>query len=240
MIRTLSLPAAIALVSIISVGAAPKIEFNTKTFQCDTIIEDKTEKLSATFIVKNSGDQPLKLENVRPGCGCTVVKFDSIIMPGKSSKINAEVNIKGYRAGSISKSITVTSNAANEKEVRLTIAATIRAVVELSDISLSFGGADTTKSRTVTLASKKHDLAISDVFFKQTTTESAPGWQNDIRLPVTYKWIPLDSIRPDGARVFKLELTAPKVETAVNGEIMVKTNHPEKPELKIQTYLAKR
>ena len=237
MFRRAILPSLVVPLCISSLFAAPKIEFDTKTFTCDTVVEDKTEKLKAVFNVKNTGDAQLKIENVRPGCGCTNVKFDPTIKPGTSAKISAEVNIKGYHAGTISKTLTVTSNAENEKNVRLYINATIVAVVELSDYSLSFGGADTVKTRTVTVASKKHDLNVSEVYLKQGNTGPA-GWQSDVRMPVVFKWHPLDSIRADGARVFKLDLTPPAVTTAIAGEMVVKTNHSEKPELKIQTNLA--
>jgi hypothetical protein len=43
-----------------SLLAAPKIEFSTKTFQCGTVFEGKTEKLNAVFVVKNSGDLVIK------------------------------------------------------------------------------------------------------------------------------------------------------------------------------------
>ncbi|MBN1129405.1 MAG: DUF1573 domain-containing protein [Chitinispirillaceae bacterium] len=239
MIRAIAITAAMLFAAAVSPHAAPKIEFDTKVFRCDTIMEDKTEKISAVFKLKNTGDQPLRIESVRPGCGCTNVKFDSVIKPGKSSKISAEVNLKGYKAGNISKGITVITNAANEKEVRLTITTTIVSPVECSDVAINFGGTDTVKTRTVTLASKKHDLQLTEVYFKQTTRDNSPGWQNDFRLPLTYTLKPLDSVRDDGARVFSLELIGPKVETTISGEIVMKTNHSEKPELRIHAYLVK-
>ena len=209
--------------------------FDTKIYQCNTVLEDKVEKLKAVFNVKNTGNALLKITNVRRSCGCTSVKYDSLIKPGKSSKITAEVKIKGYKAGNISKSLTVSSNAENEKRVQLYINATIIAVVELSDQAVIFGGTDSAKTRTVTLVSKKHDLNVSDVYLKMGGTGSTPGWQSDVRLSMDYKWRPLDSLRADGARIFKLDLTAPEVTTPVYGEIVIKTNHPEKQELKIQT-----
>jgi hypothetical protein len=223
---------------VTSLFAAPQMEFDTKSFTCDTVSEEKAEKLKAVFHVKNTGDALLKIENVRPGCGCTNVKFDPTIKPGRSGIISAEVNIKGYHAGNISKSLTVTSNAENEKNVRLYINATIVAVVELSDYSLSFGGADTVKTRTVTIISKKHDLNVSEVYLQQSNAGPLSGWRNQVRMPVVFNWHPLDSLRADGARVFRLDLTPPVTGTSISGEMVITTNHPEKPELKIQVNLA--
>jgi hypothetical protein len=90
----------------------------------------------------------------------------------------------------------------------------------------------------VTVVSKKHDLNVSEVYLKKADAASTSGWQNELRMPVAFEWHPLDSIRADGARVFKLDITPPVVTVPFSGEMVITTNHPEKPELKIQTYLA--
>jgi hypothetical protein len=214
-----------------------KIEFDTKAFNCGTVIEGKTEKLNAVFTVKNTGDAILKLENVRPGCGCTVVKYDTLIQPGKTVKIESQVNIKGYRSGYISKNITVTSNATNEPSVRLSIEATIQAIIDISESYLNLAGTDLKSPRTIYLSSKKNDLKVSDVSFKSNETSGAPTWQSEI--PLSHKWIPTDSIRTDGYRVFKLEVFSANVEKTIPGEFIIKTNHPDKPEITLSGNIQK-
>ena len=100
---------AMILLSALAVFASPKIVIEKTSFQCGSVVEGKTEKLKAQFIVKNSGDAVLKI-NARPGCGCTVVKYDSIIAPGKTSVIESEVNIKGYHSGPITKALKLDKN----------------------------------------------------------------------------------------------------------------------------------
>jgi hypothetical protein len=114
-------------------AGSPKIEFNKTNFDCGQVLEGKQDKLQASFSVKNTGDATLVLSSVRPGCGCTVVKYDSLIQPGKSSAITATVNIANYPAGAISKSITVTSNAANTPTQKLTIGAVVVPVIVASE-----------------------------------------------------------------------------------------------------------
>jgi len=214
--------------------AVPTIEFDTKAFQCGLAIEGKTDKIKAVFNVKNSGDEPFKLQSVRPGCGCTVVKYDSIVAPGKSVKIEAEVNIKGYHSGPISKNITVASNAQNEPTVRLTIEATVQATIDISENYLNLTGSDQKSSRTIHLSSKKAELKVSDVSFKSGDNSGAPTWQSDIPLAISYKWIPTDSTRADGYRVFELEVNSPVVEKPASGEFIIKTNHPDNPEIRLR------
>jgi hypothetical protein len=88
MSRSHSLFSAIVLLSASAMFASPKIVIDKTSYQCGPVIEGKTEKLKAEFIVKNAGDAVLKI-NARPGCGCTVVKYDSLVQPGKTSTIES-------------------------------------------------------------------------------------------------------------------------------------------------------
>jgi hypothetical protein len=175
-----------------SLLAVPKIEFDTKAFKCGTIIEGKTEKLKASFVVKNSGDELLKIQGVRPGCGCTVVKYDSLVPPGKTIKIEAEVNIKGYRAGSISKAITVTSNAANEQSVRLAIEATIESLIDAVPTDIDLDAAKGNMPYDVQLFSKKADLKVTDVSLS-VDNDGTQDWQSKVPLTIKFDWKSTDS-----------------------------------------------
>jgi hypothetical protein len=219
-----------------AIFAGPQIEFDTKTFDCGTVIEGKTDKLNAVFVVKNTGDKLLKLEEVRPGCGCTVVKYDTLVQPGKTAKIEAQVNIAGYRSGPISKSVTVKSNAGNEPTVALTIKATVMAVIDVSESYLGLTASNEKVPHTLYFASKKADLKVSDVSFKPTGNTGGLAWQSPA---IDHKWIPTDSVRADGCHVFKLEILSPGVENAVSGEFIIKTNHPEKPEVVLRGGIGK-
>jgi hypothetical protein len=192
-VRSCSLVLASVLVS--SLSAAPKIDFDTKVFKCGEVIEGKVDKINAVFNVKNTGNAVLTLKSVRPGCGCTVVKYDTNIQPGKSAKIESSVNIGGYRPGPISKSITVTSNAPNDSVARLSIEATVVPEIDVSERNITLGGDDTASYRTLELSSKMKDLKVSEVFFRQNdgSGQNAPEWKKELPLPFKYTWTPLDS-----------------------------------------------
>lgn len=213
-----------------------KIEFSTKSFDCGTAIEGVTEKIHATFTVKNIGDSVLKLITVKPGCGCTVVKFDSLIEPGKTTNIEAEVNIKGYHSGLISKYVNVTSNAEKDP-VRLTITANLQAAIDASETYIRFDPANM-GNKTITLSSKKTDLKISNVYFNTDNSNSDLAKKN-IKLPVTYKFTPTDSTRTDGYKVYKIEITPPKFDATLYGQFVIGTNHPDRRELTIRGSLSK-
>jgi hypothetical protein len=224
-----------------SVFAGPKIEFDTKTYKCGEVAEGMVEKLDAVFNIRNTGNAVLTIKNVRPGCGCTVVKYDTTVQPGKTAKIEAGVNIKGYRPGNISKTITVTSNAANDSVAKLSIEATIMAEIEVSESNLTLGGDDTASVKTITLTSRKKDLKVSEVFFRgdENPGRVSPEWKKELPLPFKYTLTPADSARPDGYFPFTLKITLQKFVAGEDGNLIIMTNHPGKPEISIRTIIIK-
>lgn len=66
-----------------------------------------------TFKFKNTGNQPLIISDAKGSCSCTVPSFSKTpIAPGQSGEITVKYDTK--KPGPISKSVTITSNAANE------------------------------------------------------------------------------------------------------------------------------
>jgi hypothetical protein len=69
------------------------------------------EMATNTFLVKNTGDKPLVIAEVKPSCGCTTPYFSKRpIPPGKTDSIVVAYNTKG-RPGQFNKSVQVISNA---------------------------------------------------------------------------------------------------------------------------------
>ncbi|MCK9613559.1 MAG: DUF1573 domain-containing protein [Bacteroidales bacterium] len=65
---------------------------------------------SCEFTFKNTGKEPLILSNVKSSCGCTVPTWPKDpILPGQTGAIKVVYDTK--RVGTISKTITVISNA---------------------------------------------------------------------------------------------------------------------------------
>ncbi len=227
----------LAAFPIVQVLAAPKIEADKTAVDCGIVVEGKTDEINASFTVRNTGDAPLKIENVRPGCGCTVVKFDTMVLPGKSSVIQSTVHLTGFHPGSISKFITVLSNAANTGSLLLTITAKLIPAIELSEDYISLVQQ---KPHALVLACANKDLHITSV--GMTVAASSPTatlWQSNLPMPISYRWIPTDSTRMDGMRLFRLELTAPAVKERLSGEFVISTDDPEKPVIRLNGAIEK-
>lgn len=87
---------------------APKIEFESKTFDFGTISQGETATHLYKF--KNTGKSDLVIRKTKASCGCTVANpDDKIIAPGASSQFNVKFNSRGKK-GKQNKTITVITN----------------------------------------------------------------------------------------------------------------------------------
>lgn len=88
--------------------AKTTIEFSETEYNFGMI--NAGTKVKHTFKVKNTGNAPLKLTNVKPTCGCTASDYTKEeIAPGKEGIIAVEFNSSG-KTGMQRKGITVTGN----------------------------------------------------------------------------------------------------------------------------------
>jgi hypothetical protein len=99
--------AGIALLGTFALASAQTITFDKTTFDYGTIKPNSDG--TRFFTVKNTGDKPLILSNVKASCGCTTPEFkQDPIMPGKTAQIKV-----GYNTainGGFNKMIEVFSN----------------------------------------------------------------------------------------------------------------------------------
>lgn len=73
-------------------------------------IEGNTDN-GTEFIVTNTGDKPLIIDEVKASCGCTTPKKpEKPIMPGKSDKITVNFHPNPEQKNEIVKTITVAAN----------------------------------------------------------------------------------------------------------------------------------
>ena len=99
------------------------IEVTPLTYQYGVITQGNAGY--ATFVVKNTGVEPLFLTDCRPSCACLVPEWDSeAIMPGENSIIRVRYDTQ--RIGIINKSITIKSNAINEAQLIVRVSGEVK------------------------------------------------------------------------------------------------------------------
>lgn len=113
--------------------AAPAVKNNGPVASYDRTvydmgtIEQKVPKV-ATFVLSNTGNEPLMISTAQASCGCTGLQYDKEpILPGKSANISATYN--AAVAGNFMKTITVRTNASDQPVV-LQIKGTVEAKKE--------------------------------------------------------------------------------------------------------------
>lgn len=92
-------------------------KFTTISFK-DTLVNFGTinmgEQTKILFEFTNTGNHPLYLTEVKPGCGCTVAEYTKgAIAPGSKGTIIAAFDSNKAHPGSVTKNIYVTANTSN-------------------------------------------------------------------------------------------------------------------------------
>jgi hypothetical protein len=216
-----------------AVFAAPEIKVEKMTYDGGKVAEGSI--LKASFKLTNTGNETLKISSVRPGCGCTVVSFDSVIAPGKSGFIRPEVNLKGFSAGQGSRGVTVNSNAANTPVLHLAIEFNVTVPPEAIAISDSYLDFESAAKLTLTLTSAKKDLKVSDVVFIPQDGQNLPGWAANAPQKVKYSFAQTnDKPRDDGLKTYKIDINTPGAgKESVLGNFEITTNHPDRKNITI-------
>ena len=73
----------------------------------------KGEVVTHTFVYENTGGSPLRIERVKPACGCTTVDFDKVIAPGQRGQMTLKIDTKRF-SGKLKKTAAIYSNAGRE------------------------------------------------------------------------------------------------------------------------------
>ena len=109
--------AIVAGLTTVAAQGSPEIKFKEMAHDFGTFPEENG-KASCTFEFTNTGQGDLIIQNVKASCGCTTPNWTKTpIKPGENGVVEATYNASG-RPGAFNKTITVTSNAG---EQRLTI-----------------------------------------------------------------------------------------------------------------------
>jgi hypothetical protein len=86
--------AGLSLAGWSAAAAAPRLEVSQPTFDLGEIFED--QPLEHVFTLKNTGDAPLRLDEIKLDCACSAVDYDRLIPPGGSGKV--VFTVKPYAA----------------------------------------------------------------------------------------------------------------------------------------------
>lgn len=87
------------------------------------------EKTKIKFRFKNTGDKPLVIADVRPGCGCTVADYTKEpVLPGAEGLVTAAFDTNRAHPGVVRKNMMVTANTKGQQHFELIFTGEIKEV----------------------------------------------------------------------------------------------------------------
>ena len=214
----------ITLIFLVSISnAQPKLEvIGGSTIDWGKVPASKNP-LKANLKIKNAGNQPLKITEVKPGCGCTTAPLDKkYLKPGEIATVNVGLT-PGSAAGELVKGLTITSNDPKVPVKAITLKAfIIRPIQVLPQPYIAF---PQVKSGTV---------AESSMILKNTTERTIT-----IKQFIPSKGITVNSktkIIAPGSQITVSVKAKPDSKGYWNGSIQCKTDHPDLPIMDVIVY----
>jgi hypothetical protein len=104
------------IILIQSCTGGDQVEIGNKTTMEVNLVFDagkvvKGEVIDAKFTIKNTGDFPLVIGDVKGSCSCTVAeKPEKPILPGDEGTIKAHVTTQSANAGVLAKVVNIVAN----------------------------------------------------------------------------------------------------------------------------------
>ncbi len=144
----------------------------------------------ANFRYQNKGTKPIRINNVRSSCGCTVASLKkSEVAPGEKGEVTATFKIGG-RTGVQQKTVTVETDDPAQPVTNLLLKAVIEPPVEIQPVMVYWENGEAPKPKVIKLKANK-DVAITKVdvgssapeFTTKVEKGSGPGEFNIIVQP---------------------------------------------------------
>jgi hypothetical protein len=216
--------------------AGPKLVVDTTEFRAGFIEEEKVTFIRHTFTLKNEGDSVLNITMIKPTCGCTSFKSDSIIFPKSSGHITMELDLREVRDINFYKYMAVRTDDRRWPRVELAISGTLKSLIHFEPEAFSLPTVDKKDTvQEITLQTAKNDLQVENVSF--VLDDPPAEWLASV--PLKFIFDKNGKKNSDGLFTYKLKIFYAPVDWKLSGygKFIVQTNHPDKPEVKISGML---
>ncbi len=213
----------VAFLTVASAFAQPKLEIVGGPVVNWGTVNSKQSPLKAKVKIVNTGNEELKISKVRPSCGCTATLLDKdLLKPGDTATIDVSLNIRG-RSGSVTKTVTISSNDPKQPRKVLYLKAVVRDPVTISPRYFAFGSMEVGKPARAQVKvqnNTKEDITLSD--FKASN-----GLQLNVKDPMTLK---------AGASAILVVKVTPTKPGPFTGVVTFKTSHPDFSSFQVMAY----
>jgi copper(I)-binding protein len=202
--------------------ATPVIKVEHPVHNFGTITQGN--KLDHTFIIRNSGDSPLKIVNIRPACGCTAANATvPLVSPGKSSEVKVTFNSANF-FGTVTKTIAVETNDPKTPVYTLTLTGTVAEEIAVNPKQLNLGQVKAGNTKSVSLTLENRGAKTIRIISVKT-----PMPQVVIR---TGKNI----LKTGESATITVNITPRTEDKMLSGYLSIITDNPTKPEIMVPVY----
>ena len=223
--KKILVPVLFLVFAVSSAIAQPKLEIvGGDTYDWGEV-KTYESPLKADVTLKNSGDAQLKIEQVKPTCGCTTAPLDKDeLKPGESTVMHITLNL-GKSTGQVSKGITIRSNDPEKSTRTLRLRANVINPIDvypkqyITFKNMQIGRETSVELKLVNKSDK--NVTISD--FNVTPSDMVINLNGSITLKPNEE-VPL------------IVKATPHKKGYYSCKVKFKTTHPEIPEISIPGY----
>lgn len=219
---SLTITSLLLLVVNLSV-AQPKLSFVGNAVLDAGKIYQTGKPLVKFFLIKNIGDSPLRIYQVRTSCGCTAALIsDSIIAPNKTARLKVEFNPTGY-IGEVTKYIYISSNDPSTQMSTATLKVYVAYALQPTPGYIMFNNPRVGKldSTFITL----NNISNETIKIEKVETDS----------PDLTTKIEKSTLEPGKFTDLKIYIL-PKQQGPLSGNVLIKTSSRDQPTLQIRYY----
>jgi len=218
LLRTLCLAAVPLLASAAAWAAAPRANARETVFDAGTV--RRGGEVRHDFDILNGGDAPLEITEVKATCGCMVTRHASRIAPGGVGSVSVVMTTDDF-TGPVAKAVTVFTNDAANPRLDLVLKANILTLVEVRPGYARFIVVQGEGAEPVS-----QELAAPQMegFEVLAARSPFPFLDAEVRPPAE-----------DGEGGWRVELTLGSDAPVgpLTDYVVVRTNHPEREEIRI-------
>jgi Protein of unknown function (DUF1573) len=216
---TFFLAAGLTMAGISAAAAAPRLEISQPTYDLGEIFED--QPLEHIFTLKNTGDAPLRLQDIKLDCACSAVDYDRLIPPGGSGKI--VFTIKPYAAlHKFCKKGMIFSNDPANPVMTIQMCGNAKPFIEIQP------------SHIVRFNGQPHEQLVARVrlISHQKTPLSIKGFETDLGDKISVK---IREEKP--GQIFEVEITNQMKEVGgYKGRVEILTSSDKRPKLILRVF----
>lgn len=175
-------------------------------------------KIVHAFTLENQGEAPLRITEITTGCACAVPEYPKVIFPGQKGDIILTIDTNGYGGREFIREIMVSTNEPNNAMLKLLMHGNISLFTDITPKSLILKGPANEKVQAVSTITpfKEYPFSIT-------------GFELDDALKEAVSV----EIARDGGQFIITATNKLKTPGQYLGKMVIKTDSPLKPEMKL-------